>query len=77
MAEVEIRPQGSYYRTFVLIEYPVGAANDILVEQVRRNNLLYSKIRSSKSFKELEESVNEKISSDEERFEATVDNMGG
>ena len=77
VAEVEIRPQGSYYRTFVLIEYPVGAANDILVEQVRRNNLLYSKIRSSKSFKELEESVNEKISSDEERFEATVDNMGG
>ena len=50
VAEVEIRPQGSYYRTFVLIEYPVGAANDILVEQVRRNNLLYSKIRSSKSF---------------------------
>jgi hypothetical protein len=77
VAEVEIRPQGSYYRTFVLIEYPVGSANDILVEQVRRNNLLYSKIRQSKSFKELEESVNEKISSDERRFKTTVDNMGG
>ena len=50
IAEVEIEPQGSFYRTYVLIEYPVGQANDILVEQVRRNNLLYAKIRASKSF---------------------------
>ena len=64
-------------RTYVLIEYPVGQANDILVEQVRRNNLLYSKIRVSKSFKELEESVDEKVKSDEKRIEAITNSVEG
>ena len=77
VAEVEIRPQGSFYRTFVLIEYPIGSANDILVEQIRRNNLLYAKIRASKSFEELEESVNEKLSSDEREIEALTESYGG
>lgn len=77
VAEVEIAPQGSFFRTYVLIEYPVGQANDILVEQVRRNNLLYSKIRVSKSFKELEESVDEKVKSDEKRIEAITNSVEG
>ena len=77
VAEVDIRPQGTFYRTFVLLEYPVGSANDILVEQIRRNNLLYAKIRASKSFEELEESVNEKLSSDEKEIEALTESYGG
>ena len=77
VAEVDIRPQGNFYRTFVLLEYPIGSANDILVEQIRRNNLLYAKIRSTKSFKELEESVNEKLSSDEKEIEALTESLGG
>tara|TARA_R100001377_G_scaffold5067_1_gene2912 strand:- start:6210 stop:6866 length:657 start_codon:yes stop_codon:yes gene_type:complete len=77
VSEVEIAPQGSFYRTYVLIEYPVGQANDILVEQVRKNNLLYAKIRASESFKELEESVDEKIRSDQERIEAITESVGG
>ena len=81
VAEVDVRPQGTFYRTFVLIEYPIGPANDILVEQIRRNNLLYAKIRASKSFEELEESVNEKLSSDERtderEIEALTESVGG
>jgi hypothetical protein len=77
VAEVDIKPQGNFYRTFVLLEYPIGSANDILVEQIRRNNLLYAKIRSTNSFKELEESVNEKLSSDEKEIEALTESLGG
>ena len=81
VSEVDVRPQGTFYRTFVLIEYPIGPANDILVEQIRRNNLLYAKIRASKSFEELEESVNEKLSSDERtderEIEALTESAGG
>ena len=59
-SKLEVFPQGRMFRTYVLLEYPVGSANDILVSQIRKNRLLYSKIRSSESFLELEGEVVDK-----------------
>ena len=49
--------QGTKYRAYVLLEYPVGKANRILVNQVKKNKILESKLRASKAFKELEEDI--------------------
>ena len=57
MSEVEIVPHGTQYRAYVLLEYPVGKANRILVSQVNKNKILQSKLRASKAFKKLEEDI--------------------
>ena len=59
-AKMEVYPLGTMYRVYTLIAYPIGAHNDILIEQIRRNRALYAHVRSSVAFKELEVESNEK-----------------
>ena len=58
--EVKIVPVGTSYRTYVLLAYPIGEANRVLVDQLRKNTVLAAKIRSVKAFKELENEVDER-----------------
>jgi len=48
---------GNIYRAYVLVEYPIGAANEALLQQIKKNEQLYTKFRSSQVFKELEDEV--------------------
>lgn len=48
---------GAVWRTYVLMEYPIGAANQALLEQLRQNSLMYTRFRSSQAFQELEDEV--------------------
>jgi len=41
----------------VLAEYPIGAANEAFLEQIKRNEQMYTRFRSSETFKELNEEV--------------------
>ena len=59
-SKMEVYPLGRMYRTYVLLEYPVGGANNILVEQIRKNRVLYAHVRASKAFTELEVEVDNK-----------------
>jgi hypothetical protein len=45
------------YRTFVLIEYPLGEANQVLVEGVKSNQRVHAKLRASKAFAALEDEI--------------------
>lgn len=45
------------WRAYVLVEYPVGAANEALMQQIKKNNEMYTRFRSSQTFKELDEEV--------------------
>ena len=45
------------YRAFVLIEYPLGEANQVLVEGVKRDQRVHAKLRASKAFAALEEEI--------------------
>ena len=74
---IEIIPEGTVFRTYVLLEYPIGSANDILIEQVRKNRALYAQIRASKAFRELEDSVNEKRKRDIEDVEIQIEAISG
>jgi len=53
----KILAQGRQYRAYVLLEYPIGKANRLLVDQIKKNRVLESKLRASKAFKELEEDI--------------------
>lgn len=55
--DAKVLPQGNKYRAYVLLRYPVGKANRILVDQVKKNRVLESKLRASKAFKDLEEEI--------------------
>ncbi len=56
-AEAKVLPQGKQYRAYILLQYPLGKANRVLVDQVKKNRILEGKLRASKAFKDLEEEI--------------------
>ena len=50
-------PAGQQYRAYVLLQYPLGSANRILVDQVNKNSILQGKVPASKAFQELEKDI--------------------
>lgn len=50
-------PQGSVYRAYVLLQYPIGNANRILMDRVKQDKVMESKLRASKAFQELEQEI--------------------
>ena len=57
LKEKKILKDGNLWRAYVLVQYPLGAANKSLVEQIKKNNELYTRFRSSQSFEELDKEV--------------------
>ena len=55
--EAKVVPQGKQYRAYVLLQYPVGKANRILLEQVKKSKILQGRLRASKAFQELEDEI--------------------
>lgn len=53
--EQKFIPSGGQYRAYVLLQYPLGSANRLLVEQVGKDAALQGRLRASKAFQELEE----------------------
>ncbi len=48
---------GDLYRAYVLVEYPIGAANEALMGQIKKNNEMYTRFRASQAFKDLDSEV--------------------
>ena len=48
---------GNMWRSYVLVEYPVGAANQAFMDQIKKNDQMYTRYRASESFKELQDEV--------------------
>jgi len=53
----KISKDGEIWRAYALVEYPIGAANDAFMQQIKKQEELYTRFRSSETFKELEEEV--------------------
>ena len=45
------------YRSFVLLEFPLGEANQVMVAGVQRDKRLHAKLRASKAFAALEDEI--------------------
>ncbi len=48
---------GDGWRVYVLVEYPIGAANAALMQQIKSNEQMYTRFRASQAFKELDDEV--------------------
>lgn len=48
---------GNLWRAYVLVEYPIGAANQAFMQQIKNNENMYTRFRASETFKELDEEV--------------------
>jgi hypothetical protein len=48
---------GNLWRAYVLVEYPIGAANQAFLDAIKKNNQLYTRFRATQTFKELEDEV--------------------
>lgn len=57
VTERKVIASGSEYRAYVLIQYPLGSANRLLVEQTKKNALLEGQLKASKAYQELEEDI--------------------
>ncbi len=53
----KIVKDGGMWRAYVLVQYPVGAANTALMQQIKNNNQMYTRFRASQAFKELQNDV--------------------
>ena len=53
----EFQSKGTNYIAYVLIKYPYGAANKILMQQIKTKQAAEAKLRASKAFQELEEEI--------------------
>jgi hypothetical protein len=49
--------EGKGYRSFVKLRYSTDESNRLLMAEIRKNQQLYARLQSSKSFKELDEQV--------------------
>lgn len=57
LKEKSISKDSNTYRAYVLMEYPIGAANVALLEQMKKNNELYTRFRSTQTFEELDKEI--------------------
>jgi hypothetical protein len=50
-------PQNDKYLTFILLRYPLGEANKVLLSQLKRDQVLNNKLKASKAFEDLEREI--------------------
>lgn len=55
----KIVKDGSNWRAYVLVEYPIGAASEALMQQIKNNEQMYTRFRAAKTFEELDKEVKE------------------
>ena len=63
--KTDVTTAGTQYRAFVLLEYSDKEAQKIIFNRLRKDRLVYSRIRSTKAWEELEEQVNKVEEKDE------------
>jgi hypothetical protein len=58
--QAEAQNIGSKYQIYVLVEYPIGQANQALVNQIKQNELLSTQEAADDALAELEAEINKK-----------------
>ena len=63
--ETEVFAAGTQYRAFVLLKYSDKEASKIILNRLRKDRMIYSRLRSTEAWKELENEVNNQEKKDE------------
>lgn len=53
----EIQPEKGIYRAYVLMRLPLGKANKMLLDEIKKNKELYNQFRFTKMYEELEKEI--------------------
>lgn len=73
--KVDVFPSGTQYRAFVLLEYSDKEAAKIIFNRMRKDRLVYSRLRSNKAWKELEAEVYKSEKKDEAQSMANIEKL--
>ena len=63
--QVDVSAAGTQYRAFVLLEYSDKEASKIIFNRLRKDRIVYSRLRSTEAWKELEQQVEKSEKEDE------------
>ena len=63
--KVDVTAAGTQFRAFVLLEYSDKEAQKIIFNRLRKDRMIYSRLRSTEAWKELDEEVNSSEKKDE------------
>lgn len=55
--KADLKQEGSNFRSWVLLRYPIGEANRLFMAEVKKNQVLESKVRTAEAWKELEREI--------------------
>jgi len=73
--KVDVFPSGTQYRAFVLLEYSDKEASKIIFNRMRKDRMVYSRLRSNKAWKELEAEVTKSEELDEAKSMVNVEKL--
>ena len=71
----DITQEGTQYRAYVLLAYNSEEATKIMMNRMKRDRMIYSRIRSTEAWKELEDEVNKYKEEDEAKSMENVERL--
>ena len=71
----DITQEGAQYRAYVLLAYNSEEATKIMMNRMKRDRMIYSRIRSTEAWKELENEVNKSKEEDEAKSMKNVERL--
>ena len=71
----DITQEGAQYRAYVLLAYNSEEATKIMMNRMKRDRMIYSRIRSTEAWKKLEEEVNKSKDEDEAKSMENVERL--
>ena len=71
----DVTQEGAQYRAYVLLAYNSEEATKIMMNRMKRDRMIYSRIRSTEAWKELEDEVNKSKEEDEAKSMENVERL--
>ena len=71
----DVTQEGTQYRAYVLLAYNSEEATKVLMNRMKRDKMIYSRIRSTEAWKELEEEVNKSKEEDEAKSMENIERL--
>ena len=73
--KIDVTAAGTQYRAFVLLEYSDKEAQKVIFNRLRKDRLVYSRLRSTEAWKELDKEVNSSEKKDEGKSLQNLENV--
>ena len=71
----DITQEGTQYRAYVLLAYNSEEATKMMMNRMKRDRMIYSRIRSTEAWKELEDEVNKSKEEDEAKSMENIERL--